>query len=106
MTDTRLTKEQRDRIEIAAKGGGYYGPLSSEDLRTLLADYDARGEALERAANRFRFYEAEHAKKQTPEGDAKAQTNADMAELCERALAASPPPPVQTGEADEGAEDV
>lgn len=54
-------------------------------------------EALKQAANRFRFYEAEHAKKGTFEGDAKAQTNADMAVVCEAAIASVRP--LTSGEA-------
>lgn len=39
--------------------------------------------ALEQSAARFRHYEKLHAEKETPDGDAKAQSNADMAEVCE-----------------------
>lgn len=43
--------------------------------------------ALRQAAQRFRHYEGLHAAKASPDGDAKAQNNADMAEVCERTIA-------------------
>ena len=46
-------------------------------------------EALERAARKFREYEALHMKKQTMAGDEKAEANAVEAEACEAVLKAA-----------------
>lgn len=40
-------------------------------------------DALNRAARQFRSYETRHLAKGTPEADAKAEINAEMAQLCE-----------------------
>lgn len=39
------------------------------------------------AAQQFRYYQAQHAAKGTPEADAKAVVNADLALRCEQAIA-------------------
>lgn len=44
-------------------------------------------EALEQAATRFQVYADLHTAKGTPEGNAKAQSNADLANMCRTALA-------------------
>lgn len=42
--------------------------------------------ALDAAARTFREYERHHCEKKTLDGDAKARRNAQMAEMCEKAL--------------------
>lgn len=41
---------------------------------------------VQEAAKQFRFYQAQHAAKDTPEADAKAVVNADLALRCEAAI--------------------
>lgn len=59
---------------------------------------------LRACAGKFREYEALHKAKGTPDGDAKAETNATMAAMCEDALATTnsttqPQEPVAAGQA-------
>lgn len=65
----------------------------AEDVRNervradaLQANNEKLRAAVETCGKRFRFYERQHAARGTPEADAKAQSNADMAEVCARAL--------------------
>lgn len=44
-------------------------------------------EALKKAAAQFAFYGEQHRQKGTPDGDAKAATNVDFAEMCNAAIA-------------------
>lgn len=61
--------------------------VAAEDRAdTAEAERDELRGALDMAAKRFRHYEQLHAAKGTPDGDAKAQNNADMAAVCELAL--------------------
>jgi hypothetical protein len=53
----------------------------------LIASAPELYDALDTAAKRFRQYEQLHLAKYTEEGDLKAANNADLAEVCERALA-------------------
>lgn len=57
----------------------------------LILAAPAMAEALGRAAAQFDFYAEQHSAKRTPDADAKAQTNRDMAEACRAALAHAGP---------------
>ena len=57
-----------------------------EDSRLLSQEVARLRSAVSQAQDQFSFYEREHLKKGTPEGEQKANTNADFAKLMEEAL--------------------
>ncbi len=67
--------------------------IEEQTAESLTAEIQRLREALTMAAKRFRHYERLHQEKGTTEGCAKAQSNADMAEVCENALAGRAPVP-------------
>lgn len=90
----RLTKEQReallDRLRFLAASAGdvaSYCKIKTYELRALLADYDARGEALRKCEEQFDHYAELHLAK-TPPDYPKADTNKSMADEIRRVLAA------------------
>ena len=98
---TEIERSEREAVEKRFREAlnqiALYGGLEEQkdceqfhaDALSLLDRLSSYREALEAAAKRFRHYEELHAAKATPDGLAKAQSNADMADLCERALGAS-----------------
>ena len=59
----------------------------SEGNARLIAAAPDLLEACRQAAIQFRFYEQQHLAKRTPEADAKALRNHEMAKICETAIA-------------------
>jgi hypothetical protein len=57
--------------------------MRQPEIDALKANVEELVECLRKAAEQFRFYEISHRKKGTPDGDAKAITNADFAEKAE-----------------------
>jgi hypothetical protein len=58
-------------------------PNDPAGSKTTPAEHAAAlARVLHKAGEQFQFYAAEHRKKGTPDGDAKAKTNADWARRC------------------------
>lgn len=66
------------------------GKKPSDTVRSVIDEYKrkiaAQADALRICAETFREYEALHRAKGTPDGEAKAQRNAEKAKLCEDLL--------------------
>ncbi|MBC7168761.1 hypothetical protein [Phenylobacterium sp.] len=87
------TDEEGGAVQVAVFSR-YWIPQGRETVALYTSPPDAqpRIEALEKelqaAAAQFRFYADSHAAKGTPDGDAKAKTNAEWAERLERTISA------------------
>lgn len=88
----RLLDEPRLSQQSAATGGLWPTVLSVHADRVRGTETIIRlRDALGNAARQFRFYEKAHKDKGTPDGDEKANTNAEFALMCENALAEKHP---------------
>lgn len=79
---SRMVGRVADRADVGSDDAGY-SALAAENAKLR--------EGLSRAAAQFEFYRNEHLLKGTDDGRRKAETNAEMAEMC-RSLLRSPKP--------------
>lgn len=83
--DTRL-EEARDVVRRALAAADNANAAGEEAVLRMAASEETLA-ALKKARAKFEEYALSHHRKGTPEGEAKAKTNQDMATLCDDAIA-------------------